>query len=201
MKLTDSQEFPYPEQNDAATPLHLQLFAEAVDARASDMISSYTELLQRPVTMVSRSSDQTGFPGGLAQTQVLFNQYLYQDQNDFSSDPSEVRFNYWDPGMYLAGAYISSIAPTPTLNTVRKLWMYVEDRPGPAFTELSTQFWDSETFESNTSGEAQVVMGMFPIYNYQEARLYVMFSHNNPTVVTVQATSHLWVTRIGDLEL
>ncbi len=201
MKVTSSQQLPYPEINDPGdAALELQVLAEAIDAKVSAELVGYRSVLNDRQVEVFLASVDNGAVASNTMTQVSYDTILY------SSDGIGVAAPFFNPAatasVYVIGAYlITNPTGTVTANTFRDLFLQVGLYQGPVLNTFITELYQSRVYESSSGGEHQTLVAVVNVPSPPTSTISVLWQHANAgSTVQVKAGSICWMNQIGTVD-
>ncbi len=208
MDQTESQQLPYPEDNDPANwALQLQVLAEAIDAKLVADFAAFRDVINVPALVVNLSANQTGIP--TTGDDVYFDQVLYMNGN-WTLTPSYLVFP--ETGYYRIGAYVvanpsGAVTANSSVITVLR-YVYVPSYP---FYSRTEEDFETRNWQSSTGGEHMVSEGLIRVdavnpfpsstspSDYSMARVRITHA-NAASTMDVIAGSKMWGYKVSELE-
>jgi hypothetical protein len=200
VKGTDRYALPYPEDEDFADgSTQLAALATAIDAEIQTRINAYTALL-KPSAYIR------GLTAGVNFTNSSQFQIITWDTDIYSSgslNPT-VTSDLLVPssGVYQAGmfCFLTTVGAV-TANSIRNFKLEYHDRRGSSLSDEVDLDWQQTTLEAAT-GVGVTLHAVFPVYTPGISggglRGYIQHS-NTASQMQLQASSFIWINRLGDL--
>lgn len=203
MELTDTQDFPYPGPLDPGDgALDLQVFAEAVDAKLTTAFADFRAVLNTKVKVVGLLANVPGFVNAV-EAEIPFDNILYDNTAFASGTPF-----FDEVGYYRIGAFVqSNPSGAVTANTSRLSRLQFRQQLTIPFGSVVFEDWFTQTYESNTGSEYQVMEGLVRVPNVDSPGSFirVLFtsfnSGSNTTVIGGAGGSLIWFYKVSDLEV
>lgn len=203
MNLTDSQDLPYPDENDPRNgALQLQVLAEAIDAKLVAQFAAYRAVVNRPAFIASLTGTQT-FASGVSF--ITWDTFLFNSAITSAVGSSIVVYQtgYWMIGSFMQSNPSGAITAN---SRVENIITWTADLVLP----LGGQAVDtvrSTNFQSSTGGEYQTA-SLLVRQEYDGSTdftgggdISLAINHANlASSVTVATSTILWGFKVCDLE-